>query len=352
MFNLHGKFKVLCTIILTISTVFAHDIELRRETSLPLSNCRTTEAVSNYPLAQAFIDNVAKKIMKANPEIFHSDLDPSHICLSVDPVKSQRAWATTDERKISIDAGLLLRVKNEAQIALTISHELAHLALRHTPLEGNPIPLNDREQVNQLLLRKEEALNQLLAVGKGPLNAIYQERIRGIEHTINEVFKIYFDDETIANWTETEADVTGAHYYLNTGYPSVELAWRHEQLVLALHTAGINPIQNLGGNNFDPHGPPSAHSSQERASLALQACRLNTLNPMAPLRGTNRYPMPCWQIWNLKIDLPAREISYSQLYNRDAGTVIEEDAPSLQQVKTELCAREKTAMAVYCTSQE
>jgi hypothetical protein len=62
--------------------------------------------------------------------------------------------------------------------------------------------------------------------------------------------------------------------------------------------------------------------------------------------------MPCWQIWNLKIDLPAREISYSQLYNRDAGTVIEEDAPSLQQVKTELCAREKTAMAVYCTSQE
>ncbi len=327
----------------------AHDIELRRETAVTLTHCQIPEEVRQYPLAQAFIENIAKKIMRANPEIFHSDLDPSLICLRIDPVKSQRAWAKTDERNISVDAGLLLRVQNEAQIAMTISHELAHLALRQGPLEGNPIPVHDREQANELLLRKENALNQLIEIGKGPLLSTYQARVSSIQQSLDELFRLYFDEETIANWTETEADVSGAHYYLNTGYPTVELAWRHEQLVLGLQAAGLNPLQNLGGSNFDPHGPPSAHRSPERALIALQACGLANENPPQPIRGTHRYPRPCWQVWNLKVNLPVRNSFYSQLYNEESSTVRNEESPSLQQVKAELCAKESTRMTVYCS---
>ena len=340
---------VLIFTIIVPGILNAQEIELRRETSVTLTRCSESDQSNEFPQTQAYIRRIAARVMSNNPSIFHDDLDPSNICVSLDPVASQRAWADAGQRSFEIDAGLILRAQNENQLAFTISHEFAHVALRHGPLEGNPIPEESREEANRLFLEHESVYNCLLQAGKDPdLIGSYHRQLDIISSSIHDMFTHYYDEEVAANWMETEADVAGTHYFLNAGYSPVEVAWRFEQMVVGLVRAGVDPIHEIGGNDFDPHSAPSELSPQERAAFALRACGLEGPNPQEPPRGTNRYPMPCWQIWNLKINLPATNQNYARLFSQGSSNEKPSRANELNLVQAELCANQGIRIESYC----
>lgn len=327
-----------------------HELELRRNTQMALSSINCDHELNHPELIRAknLIQSIASRIMLANPEIFYGDLDPSQICIIPTATPSQRAWAESDKRLIRVEAGMLLRVRNEAQLAFVISHELAHLALRHEPLEGNPIPETMRERANQLLIERQTTFEQLLGAGKGnPQNELYQQNLQQVNHQINELFLQYFDEAFNANWLETEAEVAGAMYYLKAGYPKTELGWRLDQLVVGMHEAGLDPRTQNGGDNFDPHSPPGDYTTLQRTTKALRACGLNQSTAVPP-RGTHRYAMPCWQIWNLKIHLPQTVNAYRQLYSQANLSSYQESPVILSQIKQDICALEEAAITTYC----
>jgi hypothetical protein len=335
--------------------VHAEELTLRRSTTVRLAtvSCVQEARAPELRAARALIQRIAAQIMQRNPEVFRGDLEPSQICVVPNLDLGQRAWAETDKRRISIEAGMVLRVQNEAQLAFVIAHELAHVALRHTPLEGNPIPLESRAQANEWLLEHSRLVSSLYDFPKGSPRALaIQARAAELERHTLLLFKQYFGEEFIASWLETEAEVAGAVYYMNAGYPAAELGWRLEQLAVALFRAGRDPRTQHGGGGFDPHSPPGPESSTERLRVAQDACRLSSSisSPIDPLpRGTHRYALSCWQIWNLRFNLPQVSPLYGALYQQALSRVPALDlSTSLHEAKRSLCASPRTRIDLYC----
>lgn len=323
-------------VFLISTSAGADEILLRRSTRAQLTECTVNvpESVA-LPRTQALIAKIVKRITDANPHVFQGDLAPEKLCFSPHFVPSQRAWAEADSRSFRVETGLIQRVQNEAQLAFVVAHELAHVAMRHTPLEGNPVPGPDGDATGELLMSQSEVFDRMIAAPKGSpealrLMSIHQAQDRQLE----DLFLRYFSPEFFANWMETEADVTGAMYYLKARYPAVELSWRVEQLVLGLQSAGLDPLTQQTGRGYDPHAPPSSHSSLERQSIARAACQVIDREP---LRGLNRYPTPCWQIWHISVDLPSRYPHFKNLVEAADQTSLR--SLELDEAKAEIAAR-------------
>lgn len=309
---------------------FAH-IETRRETSVALATCHDSQYSPNLPLTKRYLRSILDELISSSPEVFRGDLAKNKICIGPKLSTSQRAWAQAEKRSMEIETGLILRIQNEEQLATVIGHELAHVALRHTPLEGNPVPGDDGIKANLLLKQNAEYMEKLFTLVKGKDAAeilMYQEKEAQVSKEINDLFLKNFDKEFTANWMETEADVTGAVYYLKAGFSSVEIGFRIEQLATDAHRAGLNPRTQNSGRNFDPHAPSPAMSAEDRTELAHRVCELDSSE--APPRGIHRYPMPCWQIWNMRVNLPSTNSEFYQLMqnktsrNIDRGVTLEE----------------------------
>ena len=314
-------------------------MEIRRQTIVTLSTCQE-EANPNLTKTDRYVQNLKRKITTANPDIFSEDLNAVDICLGVKLTKSQRAWAEADKRSAKIDTGLIMRVKNDDQLAFTMAHELAHITMRHTPLDGIPIEGVDREDARELLRRHQAKYEEILAWPKDGPREVFerlQRELREINQALNIIIEDHHGEEAVSNWMETEADVVGAYYYLRSGFDPLEVTWRLDQIVIALSDAGLDPRTQSHGPGYDPHGPPPTMTSEERVARALTVCGLD-LGPFSepPTRGTHRYPMPCWQIWNIKFNLAQNEPLFFDLYRNLPTRNEQEINPSLSEVKGEI----------------
>ena len=310
-------------------------LTLRRSTQFTLKTCSNTAFPQRLPLTTRYIQGIASEIINANPEVFNGDLDPQKICVGPELTNSERAWAEADQRSLTIETGNILRTQNEAQLAYVIGHELAHIALRHTPLEGNPVPEPDHDLASSTIREKQLNLEKIINLQKGESQAEMdrlQDEDQRLLNQLEQIFARYFENDFSINWMETEADVTGAVYAMKAGFASIEIGWRQEELAVSARAAGLNPRTQNTGRGYDPHAPSPALSSVERVNQAREACHLQ--DPEIPLRGEQRYPMPCWQIWNLKTNL-LNDSLYGSLFHSPKSRTAS-DMPSLAEVKQEI----------------
>lgn len=261
---------------------------LRREADVELQSCDTGRFTEGLPQTTAYLQAILGHIVSENPEVFHGDLAPEHICIGVKYRNGTgRAWAVAERRTITIDHGLILRVQNDAQLAFVISHELAHVSMRH----------------------------------------------------------IHINPEAESTQDEAEADRVGAHFYLKAGFVTAELAWRQQQIVDVLADIGLTPGQlpHSQGMAHTPDGVPLVHapppniSASERIANAYSACGVTDPAKMQePDVGVLRYPSECWTIWDIRHGEPARSPTYRTLMNDERSITSLNTSPGLQTVKTEL----------------
>jgi len=147
------------------------------------------------PIAHNYLAFILKKIVDANPEL--SKLD-------VRLIFTRDSWPNAysiGEGTLAVNAGLMMFFENEAQLAFTICHELAHLYLDHS----NKDIRKTIEFINSEELKKEtkKLSKQEYGVGKK-----YDELIK----------KITFTNRRHNRDAEAEADMQALRFMKNTGY--------------------------------------------------------------------------------------------------------------------------------------
>ncbi len=316
------------TLFLLISfiVVSAQAVELRRDTPFPFEECDQAQNLTETPKALAYVTEIARRIMAANPTVFRDDLAFNNFCFGIRFNNTGgRAFADAESRSFYVETGMLSRVQNDAQMAVVVAHELAHVSLRHFhggyPVSGPAITAAATEirrissQLNLQENRNPEA--------SGRLNS----QLRTNEAVINDAITAQFSAGILNNWVEAEADRTGAQLYLAAGFTSDEISWRTQQIVIAHQ------------RNEDVHGPAPAISAQERTRLAYEGCNVTNPSSMSqPDRGHLRYPLECWSIWNLRHDAPATDSAYRSFMN-DSTSIVNLEWPAgsnLAAVKAEI----------------
>jgi hypothetical protein len=147
------------------------------------------------PVAHSYLESILKKIVAANPEL--SNLD-------IRLVFTRDSWPNAysiGEGTLAINAGLMVFFENEAQLAFTICHELAHLYLDHS----NKDIRKTIEFINSEELKKEtkKLSKQEYGVGRK-----YEELIK----------KITFTNRRHNRDAEAEADMQALRFLSKTGY--------------------------------------------------------------------------------------------------------------------------------------
>lgn len=311
---------------ITFLTLSAGAVELRRETPYEFKPCNRTEFITVLPKSLTYVTDMARRIMHANPSVFNGDLATENFCFGIKYNENGRAWANAETRSFVMDTGMLTRVQNDAQLAFVVSHELAHVSLRHFhggyPVSGPAISAADaalREIRAQMMLESNRTHEA-------------SERLNDEEHrhqaVIDDAIRAQFGEIT-GNWEEGEADRAGAQFYLAAGFTKDEIAWRSQQVVIT------------DERNEDPHSPPPQISAQERISQAYAGCDVTNIASMSePARGGGPYPNQCWTIWNLIHNAPATDGTCRSLMN-DARSIVNLDLPeesNLNAVKAEVAA--------------
>lgn len=87
----------------------------------------------------AVFDAMAEK----NPDTFKGPFVNTNFCLKVSDAETFNAYSTPSEAIISVNAGLLNAVQNDAELAGTLAHEAAHITMQndadaHPDLANNP----------------------------------------------------------------------------------------------------------------------------------------------------------------------------------------------------------------------
>jgi len=321
--------KTLALLLVTLVSTSTFAIELRRETPFPFEECDRSQYLTATPKATAYVTEVARRIMLANPSVFRGDLAFENFCFGVRFNNTGgRAWATAESRSFVIETGMLTRVQNDAQLAFVVAHELAHVSLRHGhggyPVSGPAITTAAAEvrRINALIFSPSARPEE---------NAGLNEQLRTHEAVINNAISAQLGSDAINNWDEVEADRVGAQLYLNAGFTSDELAWRPQQIVIT------------DAMRLDVHSPAPQISSTERIDRSYSGCNVSDRANMAqPERGTASYASSCWSIWNLRHNAPATDSEYRTLMN-DGRSIVNLDLPAesnLQAVKVEVEAYE------------
>lgn len=283
-----AQFFICFFSLISIPQSYAQEQTLRRETDIELQSCDRSQFTEGLPESNAYLNALMRHIARENPEVFHGDLAPDRLCIGVKYLDGgARAWATAERRMITINHGLILRARNDAQMALVVSHEMAHLSLRH----------------------------------------------------------IHTDPDTESSQDEADADRVGAHFFLKAGFTADELAWRQQQIADVLAQLGITPGQHPGERampiNADGtplmHAPAPDISSSERIANGYRACGVTNPATMSePSIGNLRYPSECWTIWDLRHGAPARSATYRAWMTDERSITNLALTPGLQDAKDEL----------------
>jgi hypothetical protein len=322
------KTFVLLFAFLVPASTFA--IELRRETPFPFEECDRSQYLTVTPKATAYVTEVARRIMLANPSVFRGDLAFENFCFGIRYNDTGgRAWATAESRSFVVESGMLTRVQNDAQLAFVVAHELAHVSLRHFhggyPVSGPAITAAATEirRINELIFSPN---------ARSEDNDALNTQLRAQEAIINNAITAQFGEGVLNNWEEAEADRVGAQFYLNAGFTSDELAWRPQQIIIT------------DAMRLDVHSPAPQITARERIDRSYSGCNVpsDRTNMSEPVRGTASYPSSCWSIWNLRHNAPATDSEYRTLMN-DSRSIINLDLPAgsnLEAVKAEVEAYE------------
>lgn len=341
----------VCTAVTVYAMAFTFSIaseatELRRNTNIPLTECNSEGFSNNLPKATAYVNRIKDHILASNSEIFRGDIAPANICLGVQHnTTGGRAWAEVVHRTIRIESNLIERAQNDAQTAIIVSHELAHLAMRHT-LDANPVTGSQRSVAQAAFTRIYNLLEQITNLGKGSPDhqATHSRLSRELEaqqNIISPLVNAELGANAVNNWEEAEADTVGANFYLRAGFTSDELAWRTQQIIIAR------------ANNQDAHGPPPQITAAERLSQSNAACGIRQISTMAePERGVARYPHECWSTWRLLKREPEINSTYRSLMNDTTSIVTLPGTPTLAEVKAEIEALTTSGFSRHSNAKE
>ena len=100
--------------------------------------CRWDSETSINPTIDRYLAAVATTIANANPRTFVGSFQIQDICIYVQEDSKLNATATRNLNTITVNSGLVLAAENDAEIASTLSHELAHLTMQSD--HGEDVP--------------------------------------------------------------------------------------------------------------------------------------------------------------------------------------------------------------------
>lgn len=289
--------------------------ELRRTTAFSFEECDRSQFLTAVPKATAYVTEIANRIMRANPEVFRDDLAPENICIGVQFNNAGgRAFANAASRSFFIETGMLTLAQNDAQIAIVVAHELAHISMRHFH-GGYPVT---GPAVTQAAIELNRLSSQLSGKGERTTheNDNLQAAIREQNNIIDSAIAAQLGQSVVPNWVEGEANLVGAHFYLQAGFTSDELAWRDQQVAI------------LTSQGEEPSATPPDIPAQDRISQAYAACNVSSPASMSePSRGVMRYPAECWTIWNLRHQTPQMNPQYRTQMN-DSTSIVNLSLPA------------------------
>lgn len=87
-----------------------------------------------FPTARDYIYELTEFITSANSDVFQGELALEKICIVIADSPVINAYMSANERLMTVNTGMIKSVKNDAELAMIIAHELAHLSMHHTDL--------------------------------------------------------------------------------------------------------------------------------------------------------------------------------------------------------------------------
>lgn len=127
-----------------------------------------------YTDAQNYARTIADHIMKSNPETFKGPYQPEKICLSIYDAPSYQASSTSEDGRLTLQTGLFFLAddQTDADLAMVIAHELAHITMQHPHTTPKPTQLPGDVDHEEL----ERRLN---------LQSVYADRKLNLEKSIS-----------------------------------------------------------------------------------------------------------------------------------------------------------------------
>lgn len=152
------------------------------------------EPVNNKEL-MIFLNSMANVIAQNSerPQI------PYHVAVVISEEKN--AYALPGGY-IFLTSGLIMSLQNEAQLAVVIGHEIAHIAKKHT--------LNE--------MKKSKNLGNLVKLGGGVLSATSFSQDMGVFSNFIKDLGTKIAAHSFSKELEIEADMEGVRYAFDTGY--------------------------------------------------------------------------------------------------------------------------------------
>jgi hypothetical protein len=183
-------------LIASLSTQYAKDYkEIYNDQFKEIGNLLLSTRSVTTPKANNYLQAVLQRIIIVNPELKGTD---------VRVIFSRDWWPNAysmGEGTISINAGLMIFLDNEAQLAFILCHELSHYYLQHTP---------------KAIKKYVETINS--EAFKNELKRLSKEEYR-VNQQLNELTKSFaFDSRRHSRTNEAEADLQAFNFMKKTGY--------------------------------------------------------------------------------------------------------------------------------------
>lgn len=103
-----------------------------------VTSCRWDKDISIHAEVDLYLAAVAQTIATANPKTFTTPFEIQNICIYVQEDDNLNATAIRNLNTIFVNSGLVQAAKNDAEIASTLAHELAHLTMQS--VHGEDVP--------------------------------------------------------------------------------------------------------------------------------------------------------------------------------------------------------------------
>lgn len=134
--------------------------ETRKAPAQALENCQTDARFKTPSNAAAYLRDIARQIMVANPSTFSGEYAFENFCFAVAETPAVNAYALPNNRGVVFNTGIFKIFQNDADVAAILSHELAHVTRQHTnapheKLAANATWQNLNRQLSPLVAKED-----------------------------------------------------------------------------------------------------------------------------------------------------------------------------------------------------